>query len=242
MRPIEYQLPRKKQPVFSFVKKILKLFKRKVRVINLGEELNENCLFLANHANKMGPLIYELYLPVYCVKWGAHEMLGTYRQRWHYLRDVLYIQKNGVGKFKATVKATFEAMFSKYFYRGIKVLPTYKDSRVRRTFDKSVEVLNNDSAVMIFPENSDNGYFDELKSFYAGFTFIADKYYKVNGKDVPIKAVYFHKKKRIIVVDKPVYYTELKKEFGGRDNIAEYMKDRVNQLYRRIENGEFDRA
>lgn len=240
MKPIEYQLPKRKQRVFGPIKKILKFFCKKIKVVSVGGELMENALLLANHANKKGPLIYELYLPIHCVKWGAHEMLGNYKQRWHYLRDVLYIQKNGVNKFKATIKATFEAIFSKFFYRGIKVLPTYKDARVRRTFDKSVDVLNDGSAVMIYPENSDNGYFDVLTAFYSGFTFIAEKYYKVNGVDVPIRPVYYHKKKRIIVVGEPCFYSEMKNSGMKRDEMAEFMKNKVNDLYYKIESGEFD--
>lgn len=241
MKPIEYQLPKKKQRLFGPVKKILRLFYKKIKVVTLGPKLDENCLLLANHANKKGPLVYELFLPIHCVKWGAHEMLETYKKRWRYLRDVLYMQKNGVKKFKATIKATFEATFSKFFYRGIKVLPTYRDARVRRTFDKSVDVLNDGSAVMIYPENSDKGYFDVLTEFYSGFTFIAEKYYKVNGVDVPIRPVYYHKKKRIIVVGTPSFYTEMKNKGMKRDEMGEFMKNQVNDLYFRIENGEFDK-
>ena len=158
MKPIEYQLPKKKQRVFGPVKKILRLFYKKIRVVTLGPKLDENCLLLANHANKKGPLVYELFLPIHCVKWGAHEMLETYKNRWRYLRDVLYMQKNGVKKFKATIKATFEATFSKFFYRGIKVLPTYRDARVRRTFVYSIEQVEGSTKLQNLQLDTDRRY------------------------------------------------------------------------------------
>lgn len=162
---IEYQPPKKRQPVFACFKGLLRIFIRKVRVVSVGGEPDEHCLYLANHANKMGPMIYNMFFRPYHVKWGASPMLGNYKERYHYLRDVLYIQKNGSGKAIASFRAFFEAFFSKYVYKGMKLLPTYPDGRLARTVKKSVELLAQDIAIMIFPENSEEGYKDELTDF-----------------------------------------------------------------------------
>ena len=69
----------------------------------MGEKFPEKCIIVANHNNKKGPLIYELNLPIFHVTWGAYQMLGSYKDRYLYLRNVLYIQKNGVGKIRATI-------------------------------------------------------------------------------------------------------------------------------------------
>lgn len=50
---IEYQPPKKRQPVFACFKGLLRIFIRKVRVVSVGGEPDEHCLYLANHANKM---------------------------------------------------------------------------------------------------------------------------------------------------------------------------------------------
>lgn len=238
---IEYQLPKHGQPFFGFIKGICRIFMRKVRVVNLGGELQNKCLYLANHANKMGPFVYETYFPLYAVKWGAHQMLGSYKQRREYLRDVLYIQKNGTGKARASFKSFFEAYFSKFFYKGMKFLPTYPDMRLVKTVKKSVEVLNDDTALMIFPENSDKGYNAEMQSFFSGFVLVMENYFKRGGEDVPVRAVYYHKKKRIMVVGESVYLSDFTKEGLNRNEIAEIMKDKMNALYHRIESGEFDK-
>lgn len=237
---IEYRLPKHRQPVFGFVKGIMKIFMRKKRVVVLGEDLQNKCVYLANHANKMGPVCYDIYFPVYAVKWGAHQMLGNYGERRAYLRDVLYIKKNGTGKRVAAFKAFFEAYFSKFFFKGLKVLPTYPDMRLIKTVKKSVEVLDDDTAVMIFPENSDGGYKDEMTDFFSGFVLVTESYYKKHGQDVPVRPVYYHKKKRLIVAGESVYLHGLAERGLDRKEIAEYMKEKVNGLYRRIESGEFD--
>ena len=240
MKPIEYQLPKHKQPVFAIVKGFLRIFIRKVRVVNLGEPLQNQCVYLSNHANKMGPVIYDMFFPVYNVKWGAYQMMGKYSERRAYLRDILYIKKNGRSKAYASFKAFYEGYFSKFFYRGLKLLPTYPDMRLIKTVKKSVEVLNDDTAIMIFPEDSNDGYNDEMSNFFSGFVLVLENFYRKNGEDVPVRCVYYHKKKRLIVVDESFYLHDFTAKGFDRNSIAEFMRNRVNGLYTRIENGEFD--
>lgn len=235
---IEYEPPRKKQPVYACFKALLRIFVRKVRTVTLGGELSEPCLYLANHANKMGPMIYSMFFPVYHVNWGASQMLGNYRERYRYLRDILYIKKNGTGRAMASFRAFFEAFFSQFVYRGMKLLPTYTDGRLARTVKKSVELLGADISLMIFPENSDEGYKDELTDFFPGFVLVAKGYIKAQGKDIPTRPVYYHKKKRLIVVGEECFLSD----FGAakKEEVAEAMRLKVNALYHRIEAGEFD--
>lgn len=237
---IEYRPPRRKQPFFAFIKWVMRRFHRKIRTVTVDGKPDEKCLYLINHANKFGPLMYELYFPVYCVKWGAHPMLGSYGERRRYLRDVLYIQKNGYGKAKASFKAFFEAFFSAFFYKGMKILPTYPDARLRKTIRSSVEVLD-DSSLMIFPENSSEGYNDIITQFLPGFVLVMTQYYRKNKTDIPVRVAYYSKKRRLIAVDEPCYLQDLVKDGLDRDGIAEAMRLKLNALAERIENGEFDK-
>lgn len=41
---IEYQPPKKRQPVFACFKGLLRIFIRKVRVVSVGGEPDEHCL------------------------------------------------------------------------------------------------------------------------------------------------------------------------------------------------------
>lgn len=226
----EYQVPSRKQPVFSVVKKLLKLF-IKVKVESRIEKIPDKAIVVTNHAGKMGPLVLELYYPKFSVKWGAHQMLGNFKSRYLYLRDVLYMQKLGKKKFSATLKAFFEACFSKFFYKGIKVLPTYTDMRFLQTVRFSMQVLDSGASVMIFPEDSNNGYFDELTGAFAGFVALAEQYYNKTGEDVPIVPAYYHKKSKKIIVYPTLSVQELKKQGFNRYQIADKIKDEINSIY-----------
>jgi len=225
----EFRVPKRRQPVWRPVASILKLFYKKPEIVNLNDRLPTRAILVANHAAMGGPMIYALHLPIFHATWGAHQMLGNYRMRFHYLRDVYFMQKRGMKKFPASLIAAFEAAFSIYFYRGMKMLPTFMDARFAATVRNSVTCLENDVSVMIFPEDSSEGYHDILTSFFNGFVILAERYRKKTGEDVDICPVYFCKRKNVIYIGKTSKlsdYPDL-----NRDQIAERFRLQVNALY-----------
>ena len=222
----------KPQPVFSIVKGVLKLFvKKPKKVINLAGDLHDKAIIVANHNGKWGPMALEMHFPLYHCVWGAGEMLGTYKERFHYLRDIFYMQKKGWSKKKATSKAWFEAIFNKFVYKGMRVLPTYTNGKLLATIKNSVDALNQNAAVLIFPENSNEGYLDELTEFYPGFVLLAQSYYTKTGEDIPVYPVYYQLKKRILCIGQPLYVNEMVKQKLSRTEIAEIFRLKVNELY-----------
>lgn len=231
MKEKEFKVPKRKQPIFTPIKGILKLFFRKPKIINLAGELQEKAIILPNHSAKFGPLCLDMYFPLFNVKWAAHEMTEGYKARRKYLKEVFYMQKQGNGRFKASVKATFEALFSTFFYKGVKCIPSYADTRLMSTFKHSVKVLDSNSAIMIFSENSNSGYFDELTQFFPGFVMLSKFYFQKEGEDLPVYPCYYHLKKRIMVIGKPYYVNEMLKSGMNKFEIAEKLKNAVNELF-----------
>ena len=228
----EYKVPSRKQPIFTPIKAILRLFYKKPKItINLAGDIENEAIIVMNHSGKSGPMAFELHYPKFNVKWGAHEMLGGYRSRFRYLRDVYYIQKKGYNRFIATLLAGFEAVFSKMFYTGMKFIPTYQDMRFKGTIENSLKVLDSGYTITIFPENSDEGYKEVLTEFNPGFILLAESYKKTRGKDVPIYPVYYHLKKRKLVIGKPEYLQDVKETKSTRAEIAEHFLNRVNGLF-----------
>ena len=117
----------------------MRCFYKKPKIVNLAGELKEKSIIIPNHCHKKGPLMYELYYPVFHILWGAHQMLGDFKSRQSYLRDVFYIQKRGFSKGRASFLGGFEACFSPCFYKGMRVLPTFTDGRLKDTINKSIK-------------------------------------------------------------------------------------------------------
>lgn len=229
MKKKEFRVPKRKQPVWRPVSAILKLFYKKPKIVNLNSEMPTRAILVANHAAMSGPMVYALYLPIFHATWGAHQMLGNYKMRFHYLRDVYFVQKRGMKKFWASIIAAFEAAFSIYFYKGMKMLPTFMDARFAATIKNSVACLEQDVSVMIFPEDSSDGYHDILMSFFNGFVMLAERYRRKTGEDVDICPVYYSKNKNVIYIGKPSRLSDYPDM--NRDEIAEEFRKQVNSLY-----------
>lgn len=225
--------PNAKQPIYRVFKALVmrRIFK-KPQIINLAGEVEDKCIVVANHSAKSGPPSLDLYFPKKTAKWGHYGMFGSFKERKAYLRDVLYIQKMHMKPgFGTSFKAGLMGWLSPTVYRGMRMLPSYPDSRLLKTLRISSKVLDQNMGVMVFPENSNEGYEEELKEFFPGFVMLAEKYYRETGEDLPVYPVYYSVPKHIMVIGKPLYVQELAKEGLDRYAIAQRYCEEVNKLF-----------
>lgn len=225
-----------KKPFFRFVKCIVRLFKKKPIIINQQNILEEPCLYISNHAASYGPTNYELYFPTNFRMMGAYQMCGTLKERWAYLYKVYFYQKRKVPKWLAIIIATIITPFMIMFYKGMQIIPIFPDTRFRKTIDEAISSLEKGISALIFPEDSSDGYHDELKGLFGGFWIIAKEYKKRCGKDLKIVPMYLHRKSNQIVVDKNESYSELSKSLNSHKDAAIFFMDKVNNLYKKIIN------
>lgn len=227
----EFKVPSRKQPIYSCFKVIMRLIYKRPEIINLAGELPDKAIVVSNHSAKSGPPCLDLYYPKFTAKWGAYQMLGNWKSRYRYLRDVLYIQKLHAKPFGSTIKAAIMACFSPMVYKGMKMMPSYPDGRLMQTIKNSGKILDANMSVMVFPENSNDGYFDVLTGCFPGFVMLAENYYRTRGEDVPVYPVHYHVKKRLLVIGKPLHVQDFVKEGLDRYQIADRFKEEINNLY-----------
>ena len=221
----------RRQPIWKCVAGVLRLFIKKPKIVSLSGELPDKAIYVANHSAMFGPVVYNLYLPAKIAPWGAYPMLGNYNERFHYLRDVYFMQKRHKSKSTATFLAGFEALFSKCFYRGLNVIPSYNDSRLLTTIRKSLQALKHNVSIMIFPENSNEGYHEILTNFFAGFVELAKCFRLRNHEDVPIYPVYYHDKKKMMVIGNPSKLADYTDKGMNKQQIAADFCQQVNDLF-----------
>ena len=230
----EFKLPSRRQPIFKFFSAIFFKPLFKVKRESKIENLPDKAIIASIHAAKTGPMSLTQSYPKFSAMWGHHAMLGSYKDRFHYLRDVLYVQKMHKNKFFSTIKATYEAFFSIFIYKGMKVIGTYTDMRLLSTIRNSMSVLDQNASVIIYPEDSSEGYFDEIKSAFSGFVMLASLYYKKTGEDVPVIPAYISRKRgrKKLLIGEPRYVHELELEGKTKEEIADIIKEDINELYR----------
>lgn len=219
------------QPIWSSFARLLRLIFKRPEFINIAGELPAKAIYVANHSAMAGPVVYNLYFPTPHAPWGAYPMLEGYKSRFRYLRDVYFVQKRKMNKASATFLATFEACFSIWIYKGMHVIPSYPDGRFLKTLRTSLKNLENDRAVMVFPERSETGYHETLQGFSAGFVVLAERFRKLYGEDIPIYPVYYHKTLNKMVVGAPHTLEEFKDKHMTRNEIAAEFCKITNQLF-----------
>lgn len=208
----------------------MRLFKRKPRVTYLGEKPQGTCIILSNHSAASGPVTHELYFPDNMRMWGTYEMCFGMKMRREYLRDTYFQKKKGFSKSAARFCTAFAAPFMALFYKGMQMLPTYPDARLKNTVDESVELLRGGIDVIIFPEDSSDGYHDVLKNFFGGFWLLAKRYHETTGEDIQIVDLYYHRKTNQIVVAEPKSYLELAAKYSRREATEFFLND-MNSIY-----------
>lgn len=214
---------------FRALKCILKIFKRKPKVVFLGEPFTDKAIYLCNHVGASGPLTLELYFPKLFRFWGVYLMNGTMKERYNYLSTIYFRDKRHLNKHLAKIIGFIATPFMTIFYKGIKLISTYNDARFVTTVKKSINVLNENQSIIIFPEDSSKGYFDLLKKFLPGFYALAEVCYK-KGMDLPIYLMYLQRLNSTLYVDKPIKFSELKALNMSKEGIANMFKERANEL------------
>lgn len=218
---------------FRGFKKFIKLLGiyKKPEYIFLGKEFERGSLIISNHVGSSGPLTLELHMKAPIRFWGTYEMNSGLKSVYKYLTTIYYPQKKGWNVHVARLFGLIAAPVANLFYKGLNLISTYKDARFVKTVHESLDAIKSGESIVVFPEDSSKGYFDELTSFFAGFAMFADVCYK-RGTDLPIYVTYFNKKAGKFLIDAPVYYSEFVKMGKTRLEIAGFLLDRCNELGR----------
>lgn len=214
---------------FRGLKKIMKLRYKEPKFVYLGEEIKDGSIVLSNHEGTDAPMSLEIYLDKPMRFWGAHEMNSGLVELYKYQTRVYYHEKKHWNLHLARLFCLIASPLTNLFYAGLDLISTYKDTRFKKTINESLEAIKNGQSIVVFPEDSSNGYLAELEGFYAGFVMFAETCLK-RGIDVPIYVSYFKKEERIYVIDKPVMYSELSKNGESRKEIADKLRIRCNEL------------
>lgn len=214
---------------FRFVKRLTSRRYKMPEFIYLGEEFKDGSVIISNHEGTDAPMSLELYLDRDIYMWGAHEMNSGLVKMYKYQTRVYYHEKKHWNIHLARLFCLIASPLTNMFYKGIKLISTYRDSRFIKTLKESYTALEKGGNIVVFPEDSSKGYLKELEGMFAGFVMLAE-YCLKKGRDVPIVVSYFNKDKKTYVFDNPILYSELKNTYETKEAIIEKLLKRCNEL------------
>lgn len=221
----------KRKGYFKFMKRLMLGRYKEPEFIFLGEKFSNSSIIISNHEGTDAPMSLELYVDKPIRFWGAHEMNSGLVSLYKYQTRVYYHEKKHWNIHLARLFCLIASPITNLFYKGLNLISTYKDARVIKTLRESMQALKDGDNIVVFPEDSKNGYLEQLEGFFAGFVMLAEVCYK-RGMDVPIFVTYFKRKELKYVIDAPIKYSELAKNGATRAQIAKRLLDRCNELGR----------
>ncbi len=214
---------------FTLLKKIMKCRYKKPRFVYLGEEIKNGGIILSNHEGTDAPLSLEIYLNAPIRMWGASEMNSGLIKMYKYQTRVYYHEKKHWNLHLARLFCLIASPLTNLFYKGLDLISTYRDTNFMKTVKESMEAIEKGQNLVIFPEDSTNGYLDELEGFHKGFVVFANSALR-KGYDLPIYVSYFRKRDKTYIIDKPVMFSELVKNSTSKEDLAKKLCLRCNEL------------
>lgn len=211
------------------MKRVMRVRYKKPEFIFLGEAPTNSSIILSNHEGTDAPMALEIYCQFPIRMWGTSEMNSGLKKMYKYQTRVYYHEKKHWNLHLARMFCLLASPLTNLFYKGLKLISTYQDGRFLGTVKESFDAVSNGENIVIFPEKSPDGYEAELRGFYAGFLVFA-QYSLKKGLDLPIYVSYYKVKERIYIFDKPILFSELKSNFGSREEMVEYLLNRCNNL------------
>ncbi len=222
-------LAKKRKLYFRFLKCLMRIKYKEPRFVFLGERPTAGSLILSNHEGTDAPLSLEIYYDAPLRMWGAYEMNSGLFTLYRYQTRVYYHEKKHWNLHLARLFCLIASPLTYLFYRGLDLISTYRDARLVKTLRESITALEEGDNIVIFPEISDNGYLSELEGFHAGFALLCEHCLK-RGLDLPIYVSYFRKSDRTYLFDAPVLYSSLVQNGESKEEVADRLRLRCNEL------------
>lgn len=223
---------------FKGLKKLMRGRYKKPNFVYLGDEISNGSIILSNHEGTDAPMSFEIYSNKQIRFWGASEMNSGLIQLYKYQSKVYYHEKKHWNLFLARLFCLIASPLTNLFYKGLNLISTYRDSRFRNTLKESFDSIKNGDNIVIFPEQSNEGYKEILDGFHSGYVIFAD-YCLKKGYDLPIYVAYFSKKQKTYLIDAPIQYSQLKEKYIDREAISKFLCDRCNYLGKMLNDEQF---
>lgn len=153
-----------------------------------GEKPLEPAIFVGNHTKSYAPLAIQYTYPDNVRTWsvGAFTNVKECRQLFRN-RILVNIKHEKLFRFLVPIVVPFLVL---YYKRHLNSIPVWRDFNILRTFEKSIETLENGSHVAIYPETRDKKFNKYICAFETGFVYLAYNYYEATGKMVKIFPFY----------------------------------------------------
>ncbi len=182
---------------------------------NVPSGADGRLVFICNHGELYGPVVTNLYIPFSFRPWTISDMMDNKENVTEYCYQYTFKRQKWLPeKLKLPLSRLLAPLFI-WTMHSIESIPVYrhKPRELMTTFRLSVEAMQAEDNLLIFPENPDAASLDKpgylrkgIGEFFTGFAMLAPLYFNKTGKRAIFVPVYASREKRIISFGKGIEY------------------------------------
>lgn len=223
---------KKKPLLFRLIVKIVKIFYRKRIFIGTENLPSSKAVVVGNHAQLHGPLTSQLYFPTNKKIWCIGEMMNKKEVQKYAYKDFWSLKPKWIRWFFKIVSYLIVPI-APFFFNNADTIAVYKDRRIVKTFKTTINEIQNDNNIIIFPECS-NEYNEIVNEFQVGFIDVARIYYEKYNALLEFVPMYNAPRLKKVVFGKPIKYNPDLNIDEQKIIISAYLKDEITKMAKEL--------
>ena len=213
---------------FIIIRWLIKVFYPKIKVVGTENLNNEATVFVGNHSQMNGPICAEIYPPIKCQTWCAYQMMELKEVPPYAFKD-FWSNKPKYIRWFFKILSYIIAPISVCIFNNANTIPVYHDARLISTFKQTVNSLNENEGIIIFPECYDE-YNNIVNRFQDRFIDVAKLYYKKTGKCINFVPMYIAPKLKTVYLGKPIVFSPEQPIELEREKICNYLMEEITKI------------
>ena len=217
-----------KHPVYLMFRTIVSILIPEFQIEGAENLPKGPCVVVGNHSQAYGPVTSELYFPGRNYTWCISDMMEKDRVADYAYQD-FWSKKPAIVRPFFWLVAHILPRACEIVFTNAKTIPVYRDKRVLKTFQISVDKLKENAAVVIFPEEYTE-YNNIVHQFQRGFVHVAKYYYRQTGEVLPFVPMYVCPAFRKLVIGKPIMFDPDVRIGDEAERICTELQDSISEL------------
>lgn len=215
-------------PLYKVVKWLVKVCYPKIEVVGAENLPDEPVVVAGNHTQMNGPIACELYFPGNRYTWCAGEMMHLKEVPGYAYQD-FWSRKPKYIRWFYKLLSYMIAPLSVCVFNNAQTIGVYHDTRIISTFKQTVQRLQEDASVIIFPEH-EVPYNHIICAFQDKFIDIARLYYKRTKKELAFAPLYIAPALKKMYIGKPIRFCADCPMEEERTRICEYLMQEITKI------------
>lgn len=219
----------KKPLLFRIFYRVIKTFYPRFKVEYRTDLKAPGHIYVSNHAQAHGPLSLYFYFPQKRYIWVIGEMCNRKEVTAYAMEDFWRHKSKWVKWFYRLLSILILAPLGSYLLRTADTVPVYKDGRLKKTINDTINRLNEGNDIIIFPEHREvlNKF---INKFQINFVDVGRFYTRRTQKDLYFYPVYTCVELRKIIIGEPTKFDPNANIDEERMRIVEYLQAEITKL------------